>query len=73
MPRIPRTALGYRPRAAAWVADLDSNTFPLAEEVEVTDLPTHSPVLGPDGHPIEYEPRTPVGFDLRPRNARHVP
>lgn len=32
-------------------------------EVTATDHPTHSPLLGPDGQPLEYEPIR-IGFDL---------
>ncbi len=35
-----------------------------ADTVHVATFPTHSPVLGPDGSHLEYEPRVSVGFDL---------
>lgn len=38
-----------------------------ADVVHEGDYPTHSPILGPDGRRLEYEPRPPMGFDLRPR------
>ena len=37
----------------------------VATQCEVSDFPTHSQLLGPDGRPIAYEPR-PCGFDLTP-------
>lgn len=67
MTRIPRTRLGYQPRALAWTEW--GGHHPVADTVEVGDYPTHSPVLGPDGSPLEYEPRQPVGFDLRPKGT----
>jgi hypothetical protein len=33
-----------------------------ADEVFVSDKPTHSLVLGPDGKPFEYEPPIKMGF-----------
>lgn len=35
-----------------------------------TDHPVSSSILGPDGKPLSYVPRQPVGFDLRPREER---
>lgn len=38
----------------------------VATSCEVSDKPTHSKILAPDGKPLEYE-RQPVGFDLKPK------
>lgn len=53
-------------RAAVTIYDPwggDGSVF--ADTVFEDDCPTHSPILGPDGLPLEYEPRQPIGFDLR--------
>lgn len=61
--RIPRTA-------AAWVSDpwWDGAAHPVADHGHSGEYPTHSRLLGPDGRPLEYEPRPRLGFDLSPRN-----
>jgi hypothetical protein len=41
-----------------------------ADEVHVSEHETHSRLLGPDGQPMAYKPRQPVGFNLTPRNGR---
>lgn len=59
--RVPRTVRG-------WAAIADDDYGITADEVFVTELPTHSCVLGPDGEPIEYEPPPAFGFELRRRS-----
>lgn len=62
--RIPRTARANR---AVWIEEPDyGEQFGFADTIHERDYPTHSSVLGPDGQPLEYEPRPPMGF--RPRN-----
>lgn len=67
--KIKRTPLSFQPRAAVWVSDPwepgDGGMF--ADSVIERELPTHSPVLGPNGLPLQYEQRQPLGFDLRPK------
>ena len=65
---IKRTPASYRPKAAAWVLDAYGwgTGSPYADTVHMDELPTHSPVLGPDGSPLKYEPPQPVGFCLKP-------
>lgn len=61
--KIPRTERGYQPKSSLSVTDPWSNeTHHFAGMVYVDDYPTHSPILGPDGRPLEYEKRQPVGF-----------
>ncbi|MFG6637351.1 hypothetical protein ACGYJ8_15435 [Sulfitobacter sp. 1A12126] len=43
-----------------------------ADQVFEDDRPTESAILGPDGRPLQYEPRRRVGFDLRPSKPRKV-
>lgn len=63
--QIKRTNFANRPRAVTWVADpWGWETAPLADTVHAREYPTHSPVLGPDGMPLEYEARPAIGFDL---------
>lgn len=61
--KIPRTARANR--------SLDDDWWNEAPEISTTvhegDYPAYSCVLGPDGNPLEYEARTPLGFDTRPR------
>lgn len=65
---IKRTAFAYRRRASIWIEEPDTGEGAyFADEVYEEDWPTHSPVLGPDGYPLEYEPRQSMGFDLRKR------
>ena len=67
--RVPRTVRATI--RAAWVAEPDyGDQYGYADMVHEGDYPTHSPILGPDGHHLEYEPREPMGFDLRPRAER---
>lgn len=63
---IKRTVLSNRPKAAAWVSDpwFGHGTHGFAEVVMSNDYPTHSAVLGPDGKPLEYEPRPAMGFAI---------
>lgn len=60
---IPRTPRGFTVISDPWGPD----TAPVPDTVHCADYPTHSPVLGPDGNPLKYEPRPPAGFDLRPK------
>ena len=62
--RIPRTSRAYRPRCDVWAFDRDGDAYPFADLAIVADVPSHSPVLGPDGQPLEYEPPEPAGFRL---------
>jgi hypothetical protein len=71
MTRIKRTPLSYQPRSVDWVScpwTGDPGAF--ADVVISKDYPTHSPVLGPDGLPLEYEPRPAMGFDLRGKGSK---
>lgn len=68
---IKRTAMANQPMGAAWV------TYPwtgeqaaFADHVHAGEYPTHSPILGPDGRPLQYEPRQPLGFDLRGKPSK---
>lgn len=66
MTRVPRTARGYSPgigisRVRAMYYDGDAMT---ADEIIEGDYPSHSCILGPDGMPLEYEPRPRIGFVL---------
>jgi len=47
-----------------WEAGYPENGECLGYDVFVSDKPQHSELLGPDGHPLEYEDQ-PFGFDLR--------
>lgn len=60
-----------RPRAAAWISDPYGwdGTHAFADQVHEQDHPTHAQLLGPDGRPLRYD-RPPMGFDLRPREAK---
>lgn len=65
---IKRTAYANTPRGAAWVASpWQEGAHGFADQVHAEDYPTHSPVLGANGQPLEYEPRQPLGFDLSGR------
>jgi hypothetical protein len=67
--RIKRTPLANQPRATVWISDPISRwdpDAPYSDTAYVADYPTHSQVFGPDGRPLEYEPRQKVGFDLGP-------
>ena len=70
MTKIKRTPYANEPRAASWVASpmfgWDAAT-PFADTAFEQDYPSHSPVLGPDGQPLAYEAREPLGFNLRKR------
>lgn len=53
---------------AVWVADpwgLGGGFY--ADILTEEERATVSPLLGPDGRPLQYEPRQPVGFDLSKR------
>jgi len=39
--------------------------MPSADVVHEADCYEYSNVLGPDGRPLQYEPRQPIGFMLR--------
>lgn len=56
---------------AVWVSDPWSHGAGgfFADQVEVSDRPAESKLLGPDGRPLKYE-RPVVGFDLRPALQR---
>ena len=41
----------------------------LAGEVEESEKPTHSKLLGPNGEPIPYK-RQKLGFDLTPKQRK---
>ncbi len=64
---IKRTSLANTRKSAAWVSDpWGDGTFAHADTVHEGDYPTHSPVLGLDGRPLQYEARQRLGFDLTP-------
>ena len=42
----------------------------LAGEVEESEKPTHSKLLGPNGQPIPYK-RQKLGFDLTPKHRKN--
>lgn len=65
MVTIKRTQLADTPKAATWVGDEYGRAYGHADHVFEQDYPTHSPVLGPDGAQLRYEPRQPIGFDLK--------
>ena len=68
MKTIKRTQHANTPRSAAWVGGYGRyEPAPYADTAMVDDYPTHSPVLGPDGQALQYEPRPSMGFDLKPR------
>lgn len=56
---------------ATWVTDFWGAAHGFADQVHEDDRPNESRLLGPDGHPLRYEPRQPIGFDLRPRGERN--
>lgn len=64
--RIPRTQSSYRRIRAISIHDPDGNegAHEFADTVYEDDCPTHSLVLGPDGWPLEYEPKQEIGFVL---------
>jgi len=64
MTRIKRTPLANSPKAATWVTDFLGDAHGFADLVHEGEFPTHSPVLGPDGRPLQYEPRQPIGFAI---------
>lgn len=68
MIKVPRSASGYRrvrpARADYEWYEADGGTIQVHED----EWPTHSPILGPDGEPLEYEPKPTIGFDLRRRS-----
>lgn len=45
-------------------------TYHFANEVTEKERQTHSRLLGPDGKPLSYEPKQPLGFDLTPKHRR---
>ena len=58
--RIARTTRGYRAASTVW----DFDTSYTADTVYEQDYPDTSSVLGPDGEPLQYEPRQAIGFAL---------
>ena len=66
--KIRRTPFANTRKGVTWVPDeTDFNAiYPHADTVHENDYPTHSPVLGPDGRPLRYEPRLRMGFALTP-------
>jgi hypothetical protein len=64
---IKRTERANQPRAIEWVHDPYGwqSGAPYAGQAVCNEYPTHSNLLGPNGSPLQYEPRDPVGFDLR--------
>ena len=66
---VKRTAVANTPKGAAWVSDYYDRPYPYADEAYVAEYPTHSPILGPDGKALKYEPRQAAGFDLRPSDT----
>ena len=69
MTRIPRTTRGYSQGTGFWrvSAMFDDGESMTANEVIENEYPSHSCVLGPDGEPLEYEPRARIGFVLGAR------
>lgn len=65
--KIKRTDFANRAvRCAVTVYDpWHGHSALMPDVVHESDYPTHSRVLGPDGSALEYEPRPPMGFDLR--------
>lgn len=53
----------FRPRAM-WDEHYETNSSTFGMDVFEADRPLYSPVLGPDGEPLEYEYPA-IGFDLR--------
>ncbi len=65
---IKRTPLADQPRALVQIADpWDGNVGMFSDVAYVSDFPSHSPVLGPDGRQLQYAPRPPVGFRIGDR------
>jgi len=68
--KINRTPLAETPKSDVHITDgWSGETHIFASQVSVSDYPTHSPVLGPDGCPLEYAARTTVGFNLKLEGA----
>jgi len=67
--KIKRTDFANQPtKAAVTVYDpWTGYSAMMADTVHEGSYPTHSRILGPDGKPLEYEPRPAMGFDLRRR------
>lgn len=61
---IKRTAYANK---AVWLSDYYGDQYGIADQVIVSDYPTHSPVLGPNGDALMYEPREPMGFKVSKR------
>lgn len=58
-------------RSAFAVGDPWSGSSHLyADHVFEQEYNTSSQLLGPDGKPLRYEPRQPLGFDLRRRDDK---
>lgn len=57
-------------RAATPISDpWEGTTNHFADQVHEADRPNHSQLLGPDGNPLPYAPRPPMGFDLRAKSG----
>lgn len=67
--KIRRTVRGYGSNVRrTGCSDYWPEGWVGGEEIHVTDKPTHSEVLGPDGFHLEYTDQ-PFGFDLRQRKG----
>lgn len=42
------------------------------DEIHETEMPSHSQLLGPDGRPLRYKLRKPIGFDLRAGSSNKI-
>ena len=67
MMKIKRTEFANHPSATVWVQDQweECPAAPMTDAAHVGEYPTHSPVLGLDGRPLQYESRPPIGFYLK--------
>ena len=48
----------------------DGVRIQVASEVVESERPAYSQLLGPDGHPLQYEPRMRIGFDLSVKRVK---
>ena len=59
-----------RTKAILVVRDWNGEETPMADAVSISDRPTHSDLLGPDGNPLRYE-TIKFGFQpTRPKKQR---